>query len=126
MTRWVRSGKPKIVMVPFLAHEDRILGVEVLAPTPLGSAVLGIVTPGTMMVPRVEGDDRYPLSVGGGEGLEVDEPGHGPGARLHAGGEFGIAVCRSVGPEPGAEDGYHRMRSRVIHGISMHEETEPP
>jgi hypothetical protein len=126
MTRWVRSGKPEIVMVPFLAHEDRILGVEVLASTPLGSAVLGIVTPGTMMVPRVEGDDRYPFSVGGGEGLEVDEPGHGPDARLHAGGEFGITVGCSVGPESGAEDGHHRMRSRVIHGISVHEEAEPP
>jgi hypothetical protein len=126
MTRWVRSGKPEIVMVPFLAHEDRILGVEVLAPTPLRSTVFWIVTPGTMMIPRVEGDDRYPFSVGGGEGLEVNEPGHSPGARLHAGGEFSIAVGRSVGPEPGTEDGHHRMRSCVIHGISVHEEAEPP
>jgi hypothetical protein len=86
------------MMVPFLAHEDGILRVEVLAPTPLGGAVLGIVTPRTMMVPGVEGDDRHPLSIGGGEGLEVDEPGHGPGARLHSGGEFGRTLGRSVGP----------------------------
>ena len=55
--RPVHLGKSKIVMVPLLAHEDRVLGVEVPAPTSLGSAVLGIVTPGTMMVPRVEDDD---------------------------------------------------------------------
>lgn len=37
----IPAGKSEMVVVPLLAHEDRVPGVEVLASPPLGGAVLG-------------------------------------------------------------------------------------
>jgi hypothetical protein len=46
--------------------------------------MLRVSAPRRLLFLRRERDQRDPLSVIGGEGLDLDEPGHGPGQILHA------------------------------------------
>lgn len=94
-------GSPTTVNVlsDYLPDGDLVGGVEVFDPAPLGSPMIGVITPGVVVFDGVEDDDGHPLAVFGGEGLEVHESRHRPCPALDVVGQGVVALGGGVGTQ---------------------------